>query len=337
MSDNSIKILKPSDITSDMIVIDLRPQINYDQAHYNGAISLCFPQILFRRLIRKKNESNVLDDFLMGDTQILRERHNGKFIVMYDDSTTDIKTCKPSDPIRIFSDIFLAEGTNFAVVEGGFQTLKIAYPNMIVASSFTPFCSSINSPKSSPVELEPCKMPLNFFLDNFMAIGSEMHAQNIALLDTLKITHILNVTPNETLTEVKIGREILQIPIFDSMSQNILEYFPKCIKFIHTARTTPNAKLLIHCHAGISRSVSFAIAYVMWAERKSLEEAFALIRKHRTCASPNLNFMGQLLIFGNFMNLGKEEISSPTYIVSQAKNYLDEQDKQKKYLDEQEK
>lgn len=323
MSDNSVKILKPIDITSDMLVVDLRPQIDYDRAHYDGAISLCFPQILFRRLIRRKNESNVLDDFLMGDTQILRNRHNGRFIVLYDDSTTDINMCKPSDPIRIFSDIFLAENTNFAVIAGGFQTLKIAYPNMIVASSFAPFCSSIHSPKSSPIELDPFTMPLNFFLDNFMAIGSETHAQNITLLDTLKITHILNVTPNETLEEVKIGREILQIPILDSMSQNILEYLPQVIKFIHTARTTPNSKLLVHCHAGISRSVSFAIAYVMWAERKSFEDAIAIIHKHRPCASPNLNFMGQLMIFHNFMNLETEEISSPTYIVSQATEYID--------------
>lgn len=324
MSDNSVKILKPIDITSDMLVVDLRPQIDYDRAHFDGAISLCFPQILFRRLIRRKNEPKALDDFLLGDTQILRERHSGKFIVMYDDSTIDINMCKPSDPFRIFGDIFLAENTNFAFVEGGFQALKNAFPHMIIATAFSPFSAPINnSPKSSPIEIDPYTMPLSFFLENFMAIGSETHAQDITLLNTLKITHILNVTPNETLEEVKIGREILQIPIFDSISQNILEYLPRAIKFIHTARTTPNAKLLIHCHAGISRSVSFAIAYVMWAERKSFEDAIAIIHKHRPCASPNLNFMGQLMIFGNFMNLKTEEISSPTYIVSQAIEYID--------------
>lgn len=324
MSDNSVKILKPSDITSNMLVVDLRPQIDYDRAHYDGAISLCFPQILFRRLIRRKHEPKALDDFLLGNTQILRERHNGTFIVLYDDSTTDINLCNPSDPLLIFSEIFLAEGAKFAFVEGGFQTLKNTFPNMIKASTFAPFSAPINnSPKLSPVELDPYKMPLNFFLDNFMAIGSETHAQNITLLDTLKITHILNVTPNETLKEVKHNRKILQIPILDLVSQNILEYLPKAIKFIHTARATPNAKLLIHCHAGISRSVSFAIAYVMWAERKSLDDAFVMIHKHRPCASPNLNFMGQLMIFHNFMNFETEEISSPTYIISQATEYID--------------
>lgn len=324
MSENSIKILKPFNITSDMLVVDLRPQIDYDRAHFDGAISLCFPQILFRRLIRRKNEPKALDDFLLGDTQILRERHNGKIIVMYDDSTTDINMCKPSDPIRIFSDIFLAENTNFAFVEGGFHALKNTFPHMIIATAFSPFSAPINnSPKSSQVELNPFTMHLSFFLNNFMAIGSETHAQDITLLNTLKITHILNVTPNETIEEVKNGRTVLQIPILDSISQNILEYLSQVIKFIHTARTTPNAKLLIHCHAGISRSVSFAIAYVMWAERKSFDDAFAFIHKHRPCASPNLNFMGQLMIFGNFMNLEKEEISSPTYIISQATEYID--------------
>jgi len=320
MSDNSIKILKPSDITKDMLVVDLRPQIDYDRSHYDGAISLCFPQILFRRLIRKK----TLDDFLIGETQILRERHSGKFIVMYDDSTSDINTCNASDPLVIFSEIFSAEGTNFAFIEGGFKELKNAFPDMIVASSFLPLIKTIPSPKSSPLEQDPFTMPLNFFLDNFMAIGSEVHAQDISLLDTLKITHILNVTPNETLTEVKNSRTILQIPILDSVSQNILEYLPKAIKFIHNARATPNAKLLIHCHAGISRSVSFAIAYVMWAEHKSLEDANALIHKHRTCASPNLNFMGQLMIFGNFLQ-NTEEILSPTFVATRASEYIQSQ------------
>ena len=333
MSDTSItqtiKTLKPSDITTDMLIVDIRPQVDYDRSHYNGSISLFFPQVLFRRLIRKKNDPSVLDDFLLGDMQILKNRHTGTFIVLYDESTTDINTLSPSEPLRIFSEIFLTEGTNFAFVEGGFQAIKATFPDMLVVSHFSAFCSPIQTQKiDSPKELPSYALPLSFFLGDFMAIGSEENARDITLLNAHKITHILNVTTTETLETVKIGREILQIPIYDSISQDILQYFPQAIKFIHAARAIPNAKLLIHCQAGISRSVSFAIAYVMWAEHKSLDDAFALIHKHRPCASPNLNFMGQLMVFGNFLQIkssNTEEIYSPTYIISQAIDYLNTQ------------
>ena len=71
----------------------------------------------------------------------------------------------------------------------------------------------------------------------------------------------------------------------------------------------------------LSRNIKFLVT----AEHKSMEDAFALIHKHRPCASPNLNFMGQLMIFGNFLSIkssNTEEISSPTYVVSQAIDYL---------------
>ena len=54
----------------------------------------------------------------------------------------------------------------------------------------------------------------------------------------------------------------------------------------------------MHCLAGISRSSAVAIAYVMWQGQLSLPEAYDIVRAHRQCASPNLNFMGQLMVFG---------------------------------------
>ena len=101
----------------------------------------------------------------------------------------------------------------------------------------------------------------------------------------------------------------MQIPIIDSLSQDILSYLTQAIEFIHKARSIPGARLLLHCHAGISRSPSFAIAYVMWAERKTFEEAFALVQTHRRVTSPNLNFMGQLVTFGKFLSQDNSDVS----------------------------
>jgi len=55
--------------------------------------------------------------------------------------------------------------------------------------------------------------------------------------------------------------------------------------------------VLVHCLAGISRSVSVTVAYLMSSMCLSLDDAYTLVKRRRPHASPSLNFMGQLLDF----------------------------------------
>lgn len=53
----------------------------------------------------------------------------------------------------------------------------------------------------------------------------------------------------------------------------------------------------VHCMAGISRSATVCIAYLMKHLCWELQNAFDFLKAKRSCVAPNLSFMGQLLVF----------------------------------------
>ena len=53
--------------------------------------------------------------------------------------------------------------------------------------------------------------------------------------------------------------------------------------------------VLVHCYAGVSRSATVTVAYIMKHLKMPLNEAYQFVKNKRPVISPNLNFMGHLL------------------------------------------
>ncbi|KAG7282723.1 hypothetical protein CRUP_017649 [Coryphaenoides rupestris] len=62
--------------------------------------------------------------------------------------------------------------------------------------------------------------------------------------------------------------------------------------------------VLVHCQAGVSRSATVVIAYLMKHTLMTMTDAYKYVRGRRPVVSPNLNFMGQLLEFERDLNSG---------------------------------
>lgn len=88
-------------------------------------------------------------------------------------------------------------------------------------------------------------------------------------------------------------KHYLCIMASDTPDQNLSQYFSVCNDFIHAARLR-DGNVLIHCLAGMSRSVTVAVAYIMSVTQLSWKEALKVVRSGRSVANPNLGFQVQL-------------------------------------------
>jgi len=123
-------------------------------------------------------------------------------------------------------------------------------------------------------------------------ISSQDVAADFALLKKNKITHILNCATGIKNMFPK-NFQYLNIELLDEPSTMIKHHFRVTNEFILNAISN-KGNVLIHCNAGISRSCTLAIAYIMWSQRKSYFDAFEVVKQARPGCRPNDGFMRQL-------------------------------------------
>ncbi|XP_065768738.1 dual specificity protein phosphatase 22 isoform X2 [Muntiacus reevesi] len=125
-------------------------------------------------------------------------------------------------------------------------------------------------------------------------IGNFKDARDAEQLSKNKVTHILSV--HDSARPMLEGVKYLCIPAADSPSQNLTRHFKESIRFIHECRLQGEG-CLVHCLAGVSRSVTLVVAYIMTVTDFGWEDALHTVRAGRSCANPNLGFQRQLQEF----------------------------------------
>lgn len=136
-------------------------------------------------------------------------------------------------------------------------------------------------------------------------LGDAETSRDLDCLRRHNIRYIVNVTEN---VANSFGDDptftYMRIPITDHWSQSLTSFFATAIVFIDDARQSDSA-VLVHCLAGISRSVTVTVAYLMYFMSLTLDDAFDYLRRIRPNIAPNFSFMGQLLDFEKTLQLAR--------------------------------
>ncbi|CAD8047841.1 unnamed protein product [Paramecium primaurelia] len=168
--------------------------------------------------------------------------------------------------------------------------------------------------------LEPKTNGINTY--SGLYIGDIDCAKDQYLLQKLQIRAVLSVIdfPEINLPEQYIHSKI-SIP--DSEDQSLLDHFPLCFNFIDENRKHTN--VMVHCYAGISRSATVVLGYLMQHFEWNFDRAYQILWCLRKQILPNEGFIKQLRVYEQILkkendinnNDYKKEISNNSQVTRQ--------------------
>jgi protein-tyrosine phosphatase len=136
--------------------------------------------------------------------------------------------------------------------------------------------------------------PPSLMLGDWLYLGSEYNASNIAELQHLGVTHVINVTPD---TEIRnFFPDLLayhRIPVVDVETEDLHRYLADAVRRLSASKEQGH-KVLIHCQRGVSRSPTVVVAFLMYDQGLSLQQALQQAKERRSIVKPNKGFLRQL-------------------------------------------
>ncbi|KAF8065355.1 protein-tyrosine phosphatase-like protein [Lyophyllum atratum] len=171
--------------------------------------------------------------------------------------------------------------------------------------------SSSSRPSISPVVPPTYPSPQNYQHHRTPRGASEIiprlyisdlaFAENPASLASHGITHIISaisssvlLPPASVLHPYPPPRH-LHVKVEDFPFAELAAHLPTTTAWIREAyRGTPNARVLVHCAEGVSRSVSVVAAFLIAQYGWTPAEAVQFIKSKRRVADPNFGFVQQL-------------------------------------------
>ena len=112
-------------------------------------------------------------------------------------------------------------------------------------------------------------------------LGDWRCAKNKASLDTKSIKNILNITKNRpNLFESEYNYLFIQAA--DEANYDYYQNMEAGVAFLHNCLNTEKGNVLVHCEAGISRSTTVVLAYLIKHKNYTLKDAYIHTKSQTT-------------------------------------------------------
>ena len=125
---------------------------------------------------------------------------------------------------------------------------------------------------------------MNEIIHRKLYIGDICNANDTTFLSNNEITTIVNLSGVQLLHAKNV--QIYDFPIEDSLDSDISHYFDEICNIIDQHNC-----VLVNCLAGISRSATIIIVYLMRTYDCNLVQAFQCVKRIRPIICPNKKFM----------------------------------------------
>jgi dual specificity phosphatase 12 len=133
-------------------------------------------------------------------------------------------------------------------------------------------------------------------VEDGLYISDYKAASNKGLLKKLGIKAVVSMIPSKD-TPKFLGVRYYVFPTEDRKDYDIAERATAAAKCVAAERAAGN-RVLVHCHAGISRSATVVMIYLMWRDDIGADGALKRLKKVRPQVQPNPGFMRFLNGYG---------------------------------------
>ncbi|XP_028304247.1 dual specificity protein phosphatase 8 isoform X2 [Gouania willdenowi] len=181
-------------------------------------------------------------------------------------------------------------------LRGGFAAFSSCFPGLCEGKPATALPMSLSQPCLPVANVGPTRILPHLYL------GSQKDVLNKDLMAQNGITYVLNASNTCPKPDFISESHFMRIPVNDNYCEKLLPWLEKTNEFIDKAKVS-NCRVIVHCLAGISRSATIAIAYIMKTMGLSSDDAYRFVKDRRPSISPNFNFLGQLLEFEKDLRL----------------------------------
>ena len=148
--------------------------------------------------------------------------------------------------------------------------------------------------------MSDCSLIKNgIFIGNLTSVIGDYRTREESYLDELNIKVVISAITEEEYEYHMITKDDFsninwyRLVIDDDEDERISQHFFDIHKVISEA-VSNNNNVIVHCAAGMSRSATLVLAYLMIENRWHYKEAYNFVKNRRPIIQPNIGFIKQL-------------------------------------------